>query len=163
MKPIISFPTHFLDNSMVYSCTHICNMSLTHSPAIRNKAMLMLPFLIKTSPGVWDCKILVALRKTCVFLFIHTKNYLVGPLPSNWHRTLIYRPWSTKSYHTQCPFWSLEHFAILMSVPLMSGQNAHRGETEAPNLNFLNNFSNWNTFKLNFNCTWSKTRLKSYR
>ena len=163
MKPIIRLSTHFLDNSMVYSCTRLCNMSLTLSPAIHNKAMLILPFLIKTPPGVWDCKILVVLHKTCVFLFIHTKNSLVDPLLSNWHCTVIYRPWSTKSYHTQCPFWSLQQFAILTNVPLISGQNAHQRETEAPNLNFLSNFSNWNTYKLNFNCTRCKTRLKSYR
>jgi len=138
-------------------------MSLTLSPAIRNKAMLILPFLIKTSPGVWDCKILVALRKICVFLFIHTKNYLVDPLLSDWHCTLTYRLWSPKSYHTQYPFWPLQHFAILTNVPLISGQTAHQGETEAPNLNFLSNFPNWNTVKLNFNCTRSKIRLKSYR
>lgn len=126
VKQIISLPTHFLDNRMVYSCTRLCNTSLSLSPAIHNKVMLILPFLIKTSTGVWDCKILVALCKICVFLFIHTKNYLVDPLLSNWHCTVIYRLWSTKSYHTQCPFWPL-CFAILINVPLISGQNAHQG------------------------------------
>jgi hypothetical protein len=106
VKPIISLPTHFLYNSMVYSCTRLCNMSLTPPPATRNKATLILPFLINTSPGVWDCKNLVALCKTCEF-FIHTKNYLVDPLLSNWQCTVIYRPWSTKRYHTQCSLMCL--------------------------------------------------------
>ena len=146
MKPIIGLPTHFLDNSMVYSCTRLHKMSLPISPAVHNKVMLIVPFLIKTSPGVWDCKILVVLRKTHIFLFTRANNYLVDPLLSNLHCTVIYRLRSTESYHTQCPFWPLQHFAILTNVPLISGENAYQGETGAPNLNFLSNFSNWNKF-----------------
>jgi hypothetical protein len=119
--------------------------------------MLILAFLIKTSPEVWDCKIFVALHNTYVFL-------LYKPRITSWI------PYTETGIPLSCPAhgqWeATTHNSlsdILTNVPLISGQNAHQGEIKVPNLSLLSHFSNWFTFKLNYNCTQSKTRFKKYR